>query len=262
MNLPYPAIIVEHLLYSFYSRREKILYVEVRRLSKAYGFSWALKDINLELHAGECVALLGPNGAGKTTLLKLLCGLLQPTTGEIHIDGAKLRQGPARLEPTIGFLSPNDHLYDKLTAQENLRLFLALYNREKEHGELETALAAAGLADWSREYVASLSSGMRCRLSIAKWLLLEPKLLLVDEPYGVLDGSGVDFLEAYLKNARDRGGVVVMATHHVARVAAFCSRAVILRRGRMIFDEAKRAPWESFHRAVGEFLPRGETWPS
>jgi len=238
------------------------LQLEVRGLSKSYGFAWALRDIDLELHGGDSVALLGPNGAGKTTLLKALAGLLRPTSGEIRFNGTSLRQGSARLRSTIGLLSPNDHLYEKLTAEENLRLFFALYSRKEKNGDIRGALDAAGLADWSGEYVAALSSGMKCRLSIAKWLLLEPKLLLVDEPYGVLDGGGVDLLEDQLKNVCRSGGIVVMATHDVTRAAAFCSRAVILRRGKLVFDEAKRRPWESFYSAVDEYRPRGEAWPS
>lgn len=237
------------------------MHLEVRRLSKSYGFAWALKEIDLELRSGDCVALLGPNGAGKTTLLKALCGLLRPTMGEICADGTKLRHGPARLQPAIGLLSPGDHLYDKLTAEENLRLFLALYNRQENRGEIGNALATAGLSDWSGDYVASFSSGMKCRLSIAKWLLLEPKLLLVDEPYGVLDGSGVDLLETHLQNVCRNGVIVVMATHHVPRAVALCSRAIVLRRGKVILDEAKRTPWDTIYRAVEEFLPKGEAWP-
>jgi heme exporter protein A len=216
----------------------------------------------LELRAGDSVALLGPNGAGKTTLLKALAGLLRPTSGEICCDGTSLGQATGRLRPVIGLLSPSDHLYEKLTAEENLRLFLALYSRKEKHEAIPGALSAAGLADWAGEYVAAFSSGMKCRLSIAKWLLVEPKLMLVDEPYGVLDGGGVELLENYLQNVCRTGGIVVMATHDVARAAAFCSRAVILRRGRLIFDEAKRKSWDSFYRAVDEFRPRGEAWPS
>lgn len=238
------------------------MHVVVRQLSKAYGLLWALKDISLELHPGECVALLGPNGAGKTTFLKLLSALLQPTTGEIELDGEKFRQGSSQLRSTIGFLSPNDHLYESLTAEENLRFFNALYGKQKTPQEVETTLDAVGLIQWSNNYVSSLSSGMKCRLTIAKWLLLQPKVLLLDEPYGVLDGSGVDLLETYLRKLCDSGGIAVMATHHVSRALTLCSRAVILHHGRVIFDEPRQEPWESFHRAFGEFLPRGERWSS
>ncbi len=234
----------------------------VHNLSKSYGLLWALKKINLELEPGECVALLGPNGAGKTTLLKLLSALLHPTTGEIVIDGRRLRQGPSPLRGAIGLLSPGEHLYEGLTTEENLRFFNALYGRHKSPQEIADALKTVGLSRWSNDYVSSLSSGMKCRLAIAKWLLLEPQLLLLDEPYGVLDGSGVDLLETYLKRLRRSGAIVMMATHHVSRALAICSRALILHQGSLIFDEPRQQPWESFHRTFADFLPRGERWNS
>ncbi|MFQ5904348.1 MAG: heme ABC exporter ATP-binding protein CcmA [Candidatus Binatia bacterium] len=234
----------------------------VRHLSKAYGFLWALKDVGFDLQPGECVALLGPNGAGKTTLLRLLSALLYPTTGEIQLDGETLHQGSSRLRSTIGFFSPNEHLYENLTAKENLRFFNSLYGKGRNSQELEETLDAVGLIRWSDDYVSSLSSGMKCRLAIAKWLLLEPKLLLLDEPYGVLDGSGVDLLESYLRRLCHSGGIAVIATHHVPRVLTLCSRAIILHQGRVLFDEPRQEPWENFRRAFEEFLPRGERWSS
>lgn len=258
------ALNLSSLTTIFWLRRaspEKILHLEVRHLSKSYGFAWALRDIDLLLRSGECVALLGPNGAGKTTLIKTLAGIIRPTAGEMLVDGVKLTGQSARRGLRIGLLAPGDHLYEKLTAQENLRLFLTLYGVEKR-GAIGDALADVGLKDWASEYVGSFSSGMKCRLSIAKWRLLEPGFLLVDEPYGVLDGGGVDLLETYLTQVCRNGGLVVMATHHVARAAALCSRAVILKRGRVCFDETKRASWDSFFSAVGDFLPRGEAWLS
>jgi heme ABC exporter ATP-binding subunit CcmA len=236
------------------------LHLQIRRLSKAYGTAWALRDIDLQLGSGECIALLGPNGAGKTTLIKTLAGLVRPTSGEILLDGVK-HSGETARRIGIGILAPGDHLYDQLTAEENLKLFLALYGGDKR-APIGDALASAGLADWAHEYVGAFSSGMKCRLSIAKWRLLDPRLLLVDEPYGVLDGAGVKLLESYLSDVCRSGGLVVIATHDVGRAAALCSRAVILKRGRVVFDEAKHASWDSFFCAVGEFAPRGEAWPS
>ncbi len=236
------------------------MYLEIRRLSKAYGTAWALRDIDSQFRAGECVALLGPNGAGKTTLIKTLAGLIRPTSGEIFIDGIK-RSGETARRTRIGILAPGDHLYEQLTAEENLRLFVALYGGTK-HGAISDALAHVGLTDWAREYVGTFSSGMKCRLSIAKWRLLNPGLLLLDEPYGVLDGAGVNLLEDYVAQVCRGGGLVVLATHDLARAASVCSRAVILKRGRIVFDEPKRASWDSFFSAVREFAPRGGAWPS
>lgn len=236
--------------------------VVARQLSKAYGFLWALKDIHLELHSGECIALLGPNGAGKTTLLKLLSALVYPTIGEIEIDGERFLPGSSGLRSTVGLLSPDGYLYESLTARENLLLFISLYTRVKEPRKLEEALDHVKLLRWADEPVSSLSTGMKYRLALAKWLLLEPKLLLLDEPYAVLDGTGVDLLDAYLERLCRSGGIVMMATHHVPRALSLCSRAIILNQGRLIFDEPRREPWESFHRAFEAFLPRGERWRS
>jgi ABC-type multidrug transport system ATPase subunit len=168
------------------------LRLTVRHLAKAYGLLWALKDVNLDLSAGEVVALLGPNGAGKTTLLKLLAGLISPTTGEIVLDGSSFSRHATSQRSAVGLLAPGEHLYENLTVRENLAFFTSLYKKNPTVAQIDGVLQEVGLQHRSEEYVTALSSGMKCRLSIAKWQLLEPGLLLLDEPYGVLDGSGID----------------------------------------------------------------------
>jgi heme exporter protein A len=232
------------------------LQVSVGQLSKSYGFFWALKDLNIELASGEFVALLGPNGAGKTTLLKLLAGLTRPTHGNIKIDGKELSRMGEAARATVGFLTPGEHLYENLTARENLKFFTTLYKKRRSSLDVGSALADAGLASRADEYVAVLSSGMKCRLSIAKWKLLEPALMLLDEPYGVLDGSGINLLENFLKAHCAKGNIVVMASHHVSRVLRVCTRAIVLRQGRMGFDERRQQASDSFTRAFAEFLPQ------
>lgn len=234
------------------------MHLSIDKLSKAYGFLWALRDVRLDFQPGQLAALLGPNGAGKTTLLRLLAGLIVPTMGSIRFDGAEFAPGNTGLRRKIGFLSPVDHLYENLTVAENLRFFASLYHRSHD-AAIEENLAAVQLDARQSEYVANLSSGLKCRLSIAKWRLLQPELLLLDEPYGVLDGSGVDLLEDFLLAQCARGGIVVIASHHVARVLRLCNRAVILHQGRVTFDETKRQPWPSFDQAFGEFLPHGDS---
>jgi heme ABC exporter ATP-binding subunit CcmA len=233
------------------------LHVNVDRLAKAYGFLWALRELNLELTPGERIALLGPNGAGKTTLLKLLAGLVTPSRGTIRFDGVNFSRGAAALRARVGLLAPADHLYENLTARENLVFFTRLYDRNSAPPAIDAALEHVALAHRAGDFVANLSSGMKCRLSIAKWLLLQPELLLLDEPYGVLDGSGIDLLEDFLKTQCAKGSIVVMASHHVSRVLGFSERALILSQGRLTFDQAKRQPWPSFDQAFSEFLPHG-----
>lgn len=234
----------------------------VKNLAKAYGFLWALKDLDLDLPPGSFVALLGPNGAGKTTLLKLLASLITPTAGAIEFDGVPITRSDPKSRAQVGFMTPADHLYENLTVEENLRFFSALYQRNGAANAIGQALEAVGLAPRSGEWVSNLSSGMKCRLSIAKWQLLQPGLLLLDEPYGVLDGKGVDLLESFLQAHSAQGNLVVMASHHVSRALKLCNRAVILHQGRLSFDEAKQQPWPSFARAFSDFLPQGESWNS
>jgi heme ABC exporter ATP-binding subunit CcmA len=234
------------------------LQVAVRQLSKAYGFLWALKDLTLDLAPGELVALLGPNGAGKSTFLKLLGGLIRPTLGNLAFNGRELSAPGEAKRPRVGLLAPGEHLYENLTARENLKFFTGLYNAGRSPQDIHSALADAGLAPRADEYVAALSSGMKCRLSIAKWKLLAPELMLLDEPYGVLDGSGIDLLEDFLKFHCAKGNIVVIASHHVSRVLRICSRAIVLHHGKLTFDEPRRQPWDSFTRAFSEFLPQGE----
>lgn len=229
----------------------------VNQLAKAYGYLWALRHIDLAIAPGEFVALLGPNGAGKTTLLKLLAGLIAPTTGAIELDGRPLTANASTVRGQIGLLAPAEHLYDQLTVSENLRFFTGLYNKYGSASALQTALEEVGLDGRAQEYAGNLSAGMKCRLSIAKWRLLDPGLLLLDEPYGVLDGNGVDLLETFLRAHCAKGHIVIMASHHVARALNLCGRALILHQGRLHFDEPKQTPWPAFDRAFGDFLPRG-----
>ena len=230
----------------------------VKKLSKAYGFFWALKDLNLDLPPGELVALLGPNGAGKTTLLKLIAGLTPPSLGKIELDRMPFLHANGSSRAQIGLLAPAAHLYEDLTVRENLEFFTSLYGWKQDAGNISSALASVDLSDRADEFVSTLSSGMKCRLSIAKWALLKPGLLLLDEPYGVLDGGGVDLLEEFLKAHCRKGNLVILASHHVSRVLKICSRAIILHQGRMTFNAPRQQPWPDFDQAFREFLPHGE----
>ena len=234
------------------------MHLTVQKLSKAYGFFWALKDLNLDLAPGELVALLGPNGAGKTTLLKLIAGLIPPSLGKIELDAVPFARTNGSSRAQIGLLTPAAHLYEDLTVRENLQFFTSLYGRNHDVDSVNAALASVDLSSRADEFASTLSSGMKCRLSIAKWDLLKPGLLLLDEPYGVLDGSGVDLLEEYLKAHCRKGNIVILASHHVSRVLKICSRAIILHQGRMTFNAPRQQPWPEFDKAFQEFLPQGE----
>jgi ABC-type multidrug transport system ATPase subunit len=170
-----------------------------------------------------------------------------------------LGRDAGRRRGAIGFVAPGEHLYDRLTARENLDFFAALYgvggDGRAQPQTIEASLDRVGLGRWRDEYAGALSSGMKFRLSLAKWQLLDPSLLLVDEPYGVLDGAGIDLLESFLRAQSAKGTVVIIASHHVARVLELCSRALILDHGKIIFDELRRDPWDNFTAAFSAFMP-------
>ncbi len=231
-----------------------VLSVRMDKVSKVYGLLWALREVRLEIAAGEWVALLGPNGAGKTTLLRLLAALSYPTSGAIELFGRQLPYGNSPLRGMIGFLASGGHLYDNLTVSENLRFFVSLYRRDVTAEERRDVLGEVGLHEKTGDYVSTLSLGMRCRLAVAKWRLVNPRVLLVDEPYGALDPSGVEMLDRFLESLCAGGGIVVLASHDVPRVLKRCSRAVILNRGRIVFDEPRQEPWDSFHTAFDALL--------
>ena len=235
------------------------MHLTVQNLSKAYGFFWALKDLNLDLPPGELVALLGPNGAGKTTLLRLIAGLTPPSLGTIELDSLPPARASGSARAQIGLLTPAAHLYEDLTVRENLEFFTSLYGQNHDAVSIDAALSKVELGSRADELASTLSSGMKCRLSIAKWNLLKPGLLLLDEPYGVLDGSGVDLLEEFLKAHCRKGNLVILASHHVSRVMKICTRAIILHRGRMTFNAPRQQPWPDFDKAFQEFSPHRDS---
>jgi ABC-type multidrug transport system ATPase subunit len=238
------------------------LNLRVRHLSKAFGSQWALHDINFELHAGDCVALLGQNGAGKTTLLKLLAALLPPTSGAIEFDDARLAGASPQMRALAGYFVPGAHFYEHLTTKENLQLFASLYGMNKNRTDLDGALDRVGLIQWRDRFVSALSAGMKCRLLIAKWLMVEPAFLLLDEPYGPLDGAGVDLLESFVLGLAQRNKTVIIATHQIPRALALCSRALVLQQGQLVFDGGRHEAASKFDGLTDGLLPRGERWRS
>ena len=199
--------------------------------------------MDLELQAGGIVALLGPNGAGKTTLIRLLAGLLQPTTGAVLVDGHRLEQRSRRALRRVGLVSGAAGFYPQLSGRENLTFFARLQG-------LGAAAVRSRVARWlgrlGLEHAADLrvghySQGMTQRLSIARALLHEPELLLLDEPVSSVDPTMADTLRSLLRTQADERGVVVLISTHFLRDAELlCDRALLLRR-RVLADLDLRA---------------------
>ncbi|MDR0843201.1 MAG: heme ABC exporter ATP-binding protein CcmA, partial [Acidobacteriota bacterium] len=190
--------------------------IEVRHLAKYYGRFTALRDLDLDVEAGECVALFGRNGAGKTTLLRILAGLARPSSGSFQIKSADGKSGKSdklRQRGAIGYLSHNTSLYPDLTALENLRFFAGLMDAPTDENALVRRMEAVGLAGREREPVRNFSRGMQQRLAIARAFLHDPEILLLDEPFTGLDRLGCDILGDYIRQARAGGKTCLVALH-------------------------------------------------
>jgi len=198
--------------------------IAVRKLSRRYGSTRALSGIDLDIPAGETLVVFGHNGSGKTTLLKVMAGLLRPTSGEVLIDGAPPRAARGRL----GYLGHDPYLYPHLSVGENLAFFARLYDVGPDRAE--TALAGVELARKNGALVHTLSYGEVRRAAVARAILHDPDVLLVDEPFSGLDETSAAALPGIL---RREGRTLVVATHDVDRGKAIADRIVILERGRL-----------------------------
>lgn len=205
--------------------------LEASALSKSFGQRRAVDGIDLALGAGECLALFGPNGAGKTTLLRLFAGLLRPTGGHAYVQGVSLRDEP-RTRERVGLISHQSMLYTALTARENLEFAARLYGLPDAGAAAMRALEAMRIADRAGMPVRALSRGLQQRVSIARAIVHDPAVVLLDEPYTGLDEVGARALTTQLRTLRARGAALVLVTHNVAEGLALATHAAIMTDGR------------------------------
>ena len=213
--------------------------IQVSGLVKQFGPFLALRGLDFSVAAGEFVSLLGPNGAGKTTLLRILATLSRPTRGTVSIAGHPLPRGADDVRRQIGFLSHQPLLYGELTAEENLRFFARMYNLDESGPRIDALLDQVDLAERRRDRVRTFSRGMQQRLAIARALLHDPRVVLLDEPFTGLDPDASDQLSATLRGLQDGRRAVVMTTHDLDRGLALSDRALVIARGRLA-HEARR----------------------
>lgn len=207
----------------------------VEGLHKRYGGFEAVRGLSFHVRQGEVFGFLGPNGAGKSTTMRIIAGLIQPTSGEVHVDGHDLRRDPLAVKAITSFIPDRPFLYEKLTAFEMLELVGGLHRmpraRVAERGE--ALLRRFELADWADALVESFSHGMKQRLVFATALLPDPRLLVVDEPMVGLDPRGTRLVKAVLRERCEAGASVFLSTHAMEVAQEVCDRIAILSRGRI-----------------------------
>ena len=201
-----------------------------------------LNKFNLKVPKGQFLTVFGPNGAGKTTLIRILSTLMRPNSGEFSINEYSIKDEAVEIRQSIGMISHSPFLYDELMAIENLQFFGKIFNVEgkKLKKRSKGLLNKIGLHHRMYDRVGTFSRGMKQRLSIARAIIHEPEVLLMDEPYTGLDQSASGLLEEILMDFKRKGGTIMMTTHDLERGLRMSDRVAILVNGKIQFDSESK----------------------
>ncbi len=226
--------------------------IVIQNLTHRFGHLAALQDIDLVIPKGQIFALFGPNGAGKTTLLRLIATLAKPSSGDIWVRGLNVRRDPQRIRKNIGLMSHQTMLYDDLTAPENLAFYGRMYGLQNLNARIEEVLLTVGLENRHRDLVRDFSRGMKQRLVIARSILHQPSILLLDEPFTGLDTSARSMLSNLIVALKTEGRTTFLVTHDLAQGLVLADRFAILLQGQLVREAPTKDVDESELRALYE----------
>jgi ABC-2 type transport system ATP-binding protein len=217
-SAPAPVIVAEHL-------------------AKSYGKAVAVDAISFAAAAGSVTGLLGGNGAGKTTTIGMLMGLILPSAGRVRVLGADMARERHRVLARMNFESPYVDMPHRLTVRQNLRVFARLYGVADVEGRIAEVAESLALVDYLDRQSGKLSAGQKTRVALAKALVNDPEVLLLDEPTASLDPDTADWIRARLETyRRRRGATILLASHNMAEVERLCDRVIMLKQGRIVDD--------------------------
>ncbi|MFC1873991.1 heme ABC exporter ATP-binding protein CcmA [Chloroflexota bacterium] len=209
---------------------------QVQGLTKSFGNHLALRGIELKVKPGESVVIFGPNGAGKTTLIKALATIMNPSSGEILVNGLNLKDNAEDIRRRIGVVTHHTFLYNNLTANENLEFYCRLYDVPQRKQRIEDVIAMLGMTSRLHDRVGTLSRGMQQRVSVARALLHKPAIMLLDEPETGLDQQAITMLWKALEMESEEKRTVIHATHNLERGLALCDRLLIVHQGKIVYE--------------------------
>ena len=213
--------------------------IKVINLKKTYGTKEAVKNISFEIKENEIIGLLGPNGSGKTTTIGMILGLLKPTSGNVLINGLKIEENPIEILQKINFISPYIELPKKLTVKQNLIVYGKLYSVKNLNEKIDYLVSKLRLENLLNRVTGELSSGQKNRISLAKAIINDPSVLLLDEPTASLDPEIGDFVRTFLENYKKEKKVsILLASHNMDEVTRLCSSIMMMKNG-LIIDQGK-----------------------
>jgi ABC-2 type transport system ATP-binding protein len=210
--------------------------IEARGLTKRFGSRIAVDGLDLCVRPGEIYGFLGPNGAGKTTTIRMLLGILDPDAGAVAVCGRLVRRSDRAGRHLVGAVAEVQHLYGDMSCGEYLRFFAALYGLRRTKARAAEVLDLVGLADRAADRAADLSKGLQQKLGLARALLHDPPVLILDEPVSGLDPHGIREVREIICRERARGRLVFLSSHVLSEVERTADRIGILRDGRLVFE--------------------------
>ncbi len=210
-------------------------FLQIDSLKKSYNNNEAVKNISFFIKKNEVVGLLGPNGCGKTTTIGMILGLIKPTSGKIIINEKDIEKHKIEILNKINFISPYIELPKKLTVKQNLSIYARLYGVENFKNKIDYLCEKLRLKNIINNITGELSSGQKNRVSLAKAIINDPILLLLDEPTASLDPETGDFVRSFLENyQKEKGNSILLASHNMNEVERLCSSVLMMKEGKII----------------------------
>ena len=211
--------------------------IEIKNLNKQYNNILAVKNINFKIDKGSIVGLLGPNGCGKTTTIGMMLGLIKPTSGNVFINGQNIENEKDRTKilEKVNFISPYVELPKKLTVEENLKVYGKMYGVNNLKDKISDLMEQLNLLEFKKRKTGELSSGQKNRVSLAKALINDPEILLLDEPTASLDPDVGDYIRTYIESfASKKTTTILLASHNMNEVERLCNEVMMMKNGSII----------------------------
>ena len=213
--------------------------IEVNNLAKQFKNTLAVNNISFKINKGTIIGLLGPNGCGKSTTIGMMLGLIKPTSGTVVINGQNIENNRTSLLEKMNFISPYIELPKKLTVEENLKVYGRLYGVKNLEGKISEIMEKLNLTEFKKRKTGELSSGQKNRVSLAKALVNDPEILLLDEPTASLDPDVGDNIRTFIEDfASKKGATILLASHNMNEVERLCHEVMMMKDGKII-DKGK-----------------------